>query len=355
MTVLQRGMNKDNIYIEFGEKKLLADVVAMRLVLIFLLIGTHAFAPYSGSWETLSNPSSVIFYQHISGFTHYISMPAFVFVSGYLFGYSWNRTRTQSWTDFIIKKFKRLIIPSIAFSTIYYCIFYDTSASLSQIFYSIVNGCGHLWFLPMLFWCFIACFIILKFNLKKPLYVLPILILIAIIPIPTLPFRLSSACYYLVYFYIGSIIQWRGGVKLQCISVLWFYVFTLVYVVLQITVIEVHVTSSSFAVKLLELTGINALKLSLGAAGIAIVFIATRLFLARYERLPERIIILSTLCYGVYIFHQFVLKIFYYQTSATEYIHPDILPWVAFIITLFLSVGLSSALMKTNLGRYFIG
>lgn len=189
---------------------MLADVVIMRIGLIFLLLGTHSFAPYSGSWEALPDMVNGSLYNHISPFTHFISMPALIFISGYLFGHTWHRTKQQTFHNFIIKKVKRLIIPSIVFSIFYYYLFYDKDMSAVQIGYTIINGCGHLWFLPMLFWCFLFTFLLNKFNFPARTTI-AILILIAIAPIPTLPLRLSSTCSYLIYFYLGSSLQLHGG------------------------------------------------------------------------------------------------------------------------------------------------
>lgn len=304
---------------------MLADVVIMRIGLIFLLIGTHAFAPYSGSWDVLPNMGNGIFYKYISPFTHFISMPALIFISGYLFGHSWHITRHQTFREFIIKKLKRLIIPSIIFSAFYYFLFYDTTRSFSQIGYSIINGCGHLWFLPMLFWCFIFTFLLHKFNITHRT-VISILIIVSILPIPTLPFRLSSTCSYLIYFYVGSILQIREGINLRC-SVLWLIGLTMIYFILQFIYPEISLTSKpSIFGKAIYLLAINSTKLILGFTGIGIAFIATRMFLQTGRVLPVYLITLSTYCYGVYIFHQFILKYIYYNIPVAEYIHPDVLP-----------------------------
>ena len=164
---------------------MLADVVIMRIGLIFLLIGTHTFAPYSGSWKALSNSSGISIYAHLSSFTHYISMPSLIFISGYLFGHSWVRIKGQSFRVFVVKKIKRLIVPSIIFSLFYYFLFYDISRPISNICYDIIKGSGHLWFLPMLFWCFVITYTIYKLNLPNKI-VIPILIILSILPLPTL-------------------------------------------------------------------------------------------------------------------------------------------------------------------------
>lgn len=343
----------ENIYTTYKNRQMLSDVVIMRIALIFLLIGTHSFAPYCGSWEAIPNAPLGGPYGYISRFTHYISMPALIFLSGYLFGHSWNKTSQQDWKSFIIKKFKRLIIPSIVFSVFYYFLFYETDAPISDIFYSIVNGCGHLWFLPMLFWCFIICYIVNKLNIN-PKIVIAILSIVAVIPIPTLPFRLSSVCTYLIFFYIGSHLQTGKGIQLSA-SWLRLYAFGLAYCALQYLLVIANVVATSTALKIVSLIGINTLKLLLGSTGIALAYTATRLFLANNKQLPQTIVLLSTYCYGVYIFQQFILKYYYYHTTASQLITTTLVPWIGFSITLIISVALSALLLRTRVGRYLIG
>lgn len=38
--------------------------------------------------------------------------------------------------------------------------FYDLQASWYNIIWKLLNGCGHLWFLPMIFWCFVLVYLI---------------------------------------------------------------------------------------------------------------------------------------------------------------------------------------------------
>lgn len=188
---------------------MLADVVIMRIGLIFLLIGTHSFAPYSGSWDALPNGYGLNFYAHISSFTHFISMPALIFISGYLFGHSWHKVKEQPFKGFVIKKFKRLIVPSIIFSLFYFFLFNNGSQSLYKICYNVINGMGHLWFLPMLFWCFVITYLIGKLTISHNL-VIPTLIILSILPFPILPLRLSSTLGYLIFFNLGTIATMGG-------------------------------------------------------------------------------------------------------------------------------------------------
>lgn len=60
-------------------------------------------------------------------------------------------------------------------------------------------------------------------------------------------------------------------------------------------------------------------------------------------------------CFGVYIFQQFILKYIVYNGAIISLLGSYWLPWVAFVITLLLSVVLSWGLLKTKVGRFLIG
>ena len=62
---------------------------------------------------------------------------------------------------------------------------------------------------------------------------------------------------------------------------------------------------------------------------------------------------LGELCFGVYIFQQFILQFLYYYTPIPDYVNPLYLPWIGFSITLLTSIILTYIIKKTKL-RFFI-
>lgn len=143
-------------------KKYLFDVIAIRLSLIFLLVFYHAFAIYTGNWKIPYDnfPSNDIYYW-LGHWSHGFRLEAMTFISGLLFGYTLiKHPERLNYNSCILKKAKRLLLPCIIFSVVYYLMFYDLSEDWYIIAYKIVNGCGHLWYLPMIFWCFVVCYLL---------------------------------------------------------------------------------------------------------------------------------------------------------------------------------------------------
>lgn len=59
---------------------------------------------------------------------------------------------------------------------------------------------------------------------------------------------------------------------------------------------------------------------------------------------------LSSVCYGVYIFHQFILVYIYYHTSLPCLLG-QFLPWVSFILTLLISYLITIVFLRFDFGK----
>lgn len=142
-------------------------------------------------------------------------LETFVFISGYLFGFQVQKNGIGiiCFKNTILKKAKRLLLPCFFFGVIYYTVFYDLSKPVYEISYSIMCGTGHLWFLPMLFWCFTEIYLIERLKVSYKV-VLPLLALVALCSFIPLPFRMSNSMYYSLFFYIGYCIKrYSWGVR----------------------------------------------------------------------------------------------------------------------------------------------
>lgn len=60
-------------------------------------------------------------------------------------------------------------------------------------------------------------------------------------------------------------------------------------------------------------------------------------------------------CYGVYVYHQFVLVALYFFTPFVSFLHPLLTPWVGFVIILAISLLLTKLSLKTKIGKFLIG
>lgn len=346
-----------------AEKKLLLDVCAIRFILIFLLVLYHAFAIFCGAWTPIDGYPEIRSYWWIGKVSYSFMLESFVFISGYVLGYQVLRSPEKiKFKSVATSKVKRLLIPSIVFSIIYYLCFYDLREPVYKICYSILCGTGHLWFLPMLFWCFIFTSLAEKTGIRKR-YVLLIAIIMSLLSSVPLPLRLSSALYYFIFFYSGYLLKSTEFNVEKVISSRNLVLSVLMYIVLFLGYTlyserggeTLHILNNYMIDKGISSICNNMFRLTAGGSGVAAVYIVVNYFLSKKRTLSKFIIDFSSYCFGVYIFQQFILKYLYYYTELPHIISPGILPWFGFIVALFVSLILTSLLQKTNIGRKLLG
>lgn len=148
------------------KRQRLDEVTLMRCILAILIVFMHAFTCYNHSWRAPEGFIDIPAYKWLTRISFAFTLEAFVFISGYLFAFQ--RITLDSKTSFVplvANKLKRLMLPSIIFSAAYFSIFYQYKG-LGSMVYSIINGCGHMWFLPMLFWCFLGSWLLEQIRVK---------------------------------------------------------------------------------------------------------------------------------------------------------------------------------------------
>ena len=149
---------------EEKRKHFLTDVAAIRLSLIVLLVVYHAFCIYTGAWDSpFPEDAQISAYKWLGMIIHCFQLETMVFISGYLLGFqSIRKPDALSVHACVVRKAKRILLPCLLFGVVYYVMFYDLHAPWYTILLRLLGGCGHLWFLPMIFWCFVFVYLISK-------------------------------------------------------------------------------------------------------------------------------------------------------------------------------------------------
>ena len=346
-----------------SSRKLLQDVCIIRFILIFLLVLYHAFAIFCGAWAPLDGYPEIRSYWWIGKASYSFMLEAFVFISGYVFGYQVLRKPEKlAFNSVATNKAKRLLLPSIIFSVIYYCFFYDFHKPIYEICYSIINGAGHLWFLPMLFWCFIFTSLAEKTGINRRC-VTAIAIALSFVSVVPLPFRLSSALYYFVFFYVGYMLKRYDlnadksvSRKNTILSVLaYIVIFTGLTAYLDRGGVDIHLSGNVMIDKGIVSLVRTAGKLAIGISGVTALYMTVNYFLKRKGVLSHYIVDFSAYCFGIYIFQQFILKYLYYYTELPHVVSPAILPWIGFAAALTGSYLLTYLMRRASIGRNLIG
>jgi hypothetical protein len=339
----------------------LNEINLIRPILIILLVVYHAFAPYCGAWELPDNIQPVAGYFWTAKSAYSFMLEMFVLISGYLFAFqTFEKGKNTQFKKLFIKKLKRLILPSIIFSTIYFLLFRDIKFDLQSIYY-IINGAGHLWYLPMLFWCFVAGWFLIKFKANEKIRML-LLFCVAAVSFVPLPLQMDRAMYYLFFFYSGVYIyREREGIFHKVTEMKNLVILISLFLVLFIsfTLISEYIKTSQYNPllgKAVLLSFKNTMSLVSASLGCLTIYgIAGRLLLVNKIVLPEWLLKLNPLCYGVYIFQQFILKTLYYKTEMPAIFGTYWLPVAGCVITLIISLWLSKLMLKFKFGKFLIG
>ena len=345
-----------------GVKKVfLYDVVIIRLIAITLLVLMHCLTIYGVGWIMPKGIEQVDAYFWFANFLYRIGIPGIIMVAGYIFAYQILCLKREYTLKHMIRsKFKRLIIPSIFFSIIYLVCFtpIDEVISVPNLI-SVLTGRGHMWFLPMLFWSFVIMTFVCKYT-KRYISVLILSGILSLLPVP-IPFGISAVCHYFIYFYFGYVLFLNKdsilifiNKKNVCSSWILYMVFLFLSVQITSSVQSWH--TSTIIYKLIQVVLINAISLIPALIGIITLYLTVNFVLLKSKMVvSDKLIVFSSFTYGVYIFHQFILKFLYYHTSLPTILGSYILPWLAFVVVMTVSLLFTKLTLKTKFGRFLIG
>lgn len=347
-------------------KEKLLEISIIRPVLIFIfLIGYHAFAPWGGAW---SLPSDVVFvdnvpYKLLDKILYSILLELFVFISGYLFSHQLNR-KTIKFSHLFVNKINRLIIPCVVFS-IAYAILIGKNIEFSLDFVlSILSGLGHLWFLPMLFWCFIFSFLFTRTHIDKHVILVIVLIISVLFPgkYIFIPLQLNKVFYYEFFFWMGfvtygyrsTIINFSKRIIIRNqIVLLTIYLITFVTSLYLRSALENKI-SDDFLLNIKINSFLNLLQVIYSLSGVLVIYLLSIFIVQRKYEIPGWYISLNSICMGVYIFHNFIFRIIYDMTPVPYLLPSLLLPWVAYITSLALGVVLTRISVHIPLLRSLI-
>ena len=340
------------------EKKLVYEVSIIRPLVIFLLVVFHCLCIYIGSWESIENLIRVPIYYWMANLISGFRIETISLVAGYIFAYqNIDLKRYIPLLSLMKKKFLRLIVPCWFFGIFYYLLIMYNYINWKESIYYILNGAGHLWFLPMLFWCFVCLWIIHHYQPNR-FWTFIILSILSILPIPSLPFGLTRMPHFAFYAYAGYCLWiYRERILEKFLKKKWIVLFIATYLVLlYINCSLKHFGAEGYELPLYAKILTRVLKYFTIFTGISALYLIVSSYTINPHFRPSSWIVQSSkICYGVYIFHQFILKYLYYQTSLLEYVGSYWLPWAALGITLPLSIILSILFLKTKVGSFLIG
>ena len=326
----------------------------MRPILIISIMLGHAFTMFTNSvsWPLPDGVRQIEAYRWFNPTLISFALQAFVFVSGYLFAYKYPNCAPDSKSKFILNKTKRIIVPSVFFSVLYVLLLSPQNFNNASVVYEIVNGAGHLWFLPMLFWCYTFGVLFYKF-VKKPSVVVSAILLIFSFVSFVLPdyLRIAIGIHYFPYFVLG---MWTFSNKdkiLDWIDKKEYLLLLLWIIVIILCVCKVKCGSFSFIPEILLPIITVAINILLGLFGSVALWITINV-VSHYCHVGR---VRGDIWFGLYIYHQFIMMLLYYHTALPNNVSAELLPWVCFALTFVSSYVLVLLTLKTRIGKWLIG
>lgn len=309
-------------------EKHLSFISYLRVFAMLLVAFYHCFYCYVG-WKNTnySSPLDVNCWTIASNLS-YIHVPLFLLIAGYVYAY--NRfflSKYSSLRLFIVKKSKRIIVPYIFWGGILVLV---QNRSIVQFF----DGIAHLWFLFVIFECYIV-FRFLDFvftNTKLNVIWLCLLLIYLFISdgnhVKNSIFSLDAFLHYFPYYMAGI---------LCC----------------NLKIIRLNKAISCVCLPIWGITWLICLKKGSFISPISLLLLISLLSCASHVCNKEKVIISSLDKYsmGIYIIHQPLLQELSLLPIVRDFrdVHFYTYPILAFVIIVLLSFLLSVGVKKTRL------
>ena len=186
--------------------KTLNHMNLLRVFGISIVVLRHTFAPFTNSWKISEFYDYNIIADFIGRYISTLSMPLFVFISGYIYSYLRNSLKKYGTYKIVVyKKAKRLLVPYLFFALIYNYFFLEFDSIQSYLSH-LWFGSGHLWFLLMMFIMFLLFYPFEKYFKNNIVYGLVIAVGLYLLVLPMHYLNLNPIAHvfkYFIYFYLG--------------------------------------------------------------------------------------------------------------------------------------------------------
>ena len=186
-----------------------------RVFLTLLVVFGHSMIIYSTNWTIYKTENTSQFFNILKTYINTIQMSGFVFISGYLFYNTLNKSKYNKLQDIFIDKGNRLLIPYVITTIILvipirFLINYNNYRDIGILDitrdFLLVEDSGNLWFLIMLFNLFIIFFVIREYLDKNYLWFVSFIFYFCSIKMPNI-FQIKETMNYFIFFYLGYVMN----------------------------------------------------------------------------------------------------------------------------------------------------
>lgn len=337
----------------------ISNVQFIKTILMLIIILGHACNYWTGNWFTenpvIKNTELGIFTVWLNSFHIY----TFTLISGYLFSFKVLKGAYNSYSLFLNKKVRRLLVPYVFSMLIWVAPIsaYFFNWGIVELFtnYVLCINPSQLWFLWMIFGVFVIVWPIRKVMIENPVvgWIIAVTFYgIGIIGIRIIPnvFCIWTTCQYIVFFYIGMRIRVKSENKENLFTnrIHW-----LGWLVLDLAIFLLYLWMSAhngLIMKIMTL-GINFLLHIVGAIMAWVILQKIANYIPwRDNRIFEK---LSAYSMPMYLFHQ---QLIYFTIALLDgIVNPWINALINFAVATIGSYFISLFFMRWNITKFLIG
>ena len=329
------------------------DIAMLRLLAITTVVAFHAYGMcYVESH--IPQPATEAYrnmYEHFNQCIPInVAMPLFMFISGFLFGMQIRKGKYDSIWQVAKDKARRLLLPYYVFMPIMMLTY--SGFSLAPFY---TGGYWHLWFLPGIFWSFIATWLLRKPFFSNKFWIVAFVMLLAyIMPFVDLklPNIIGLPCLktMLCYFLLGALVcrheEWiEAQMKRYWLAIPLAGIYF-------VTIIFFPTEYGGNSIPLL---------VSSTCAIMVLWYLFRKIPWERFHITPW-LISLSTCSFGIYIFHNW-MEVYIVSTTAKRLFpivpfaeqHLILFPILFTLAAFIISAVLTWLLLRTKIGRFLLG
>lgn len=330
------------------------DLNILRAFAILLVVLRHCFAPFMGIWPVSS------FYEYsfatdvIGKYISTISMPLFVFISGFLYSYLRNNLKKYPTFKILLKKkTARLLRPYFILAPIYIYFFVDYTSNIDFLNH-LWKGAGHLWFLLMIFTVFMLFYPLENYLKQNPIKSFIVIIFLfflypgfSVIEI----YPLSKFFHYLPFFYIGYLFHYKNKFLTKLIKDKFWLLF-IIHSLLFIASFSIPEFIENGILKTLFKAYII---LPTGLVSVSMLYVLFTNAKNLNKIIPRSIVTyLNKTSYYIYLIHQPLLLLFFQQNFLHDW-SPVYVISLAFFSVIIISILFGNILLEFYWGKKLIG
>lgn len=326
-----------------------------KTVLMLLVIFYHSCVFWTGNWFPYPVVYESKFIYNLACWLNSFHIYAFTVISGYLFSYSkYTLNKYKVFSEFMLNKVRRLLIPFLFVSVIWVIPIgqaffkYDRQTFIKR--YVFATSPNQLWFLLMLFWCFLFAWLVSNHIQKWTAFSVGISLLsfaLGLVLGHFVPnyFCVLTAFSYFPFFVLGMKLRdWKWLTLIPA----WVYVLVDVIVFL----IYQYLQSLDNGLYVILLNVVLSFALHLVGALMAWSCLQWLGTLINWKK-SKVFTLLSRYSMPMYLFHQQIIYfcIYLFNGRINQYLNVI----VNFIIAVLCSMLISYMLMKWKITRFLIG